>query len=169
MVRALLAIFALAFLSSAETAEKKPPLTDGKTDNWQKSKECAAQAEKVMADRDRRLAAFGGPGSGADEWENHYSRKYDRCFISAYYFISSKKPYVKGSPSFSTLLIDAFERSTVARSAGILRPEFACGDAEKPAECEQAVRSLNKRVCQINDKEADCEKAASFISEHMKD
>jgi hypothetical protein len=71
-----------------------------KADTWQKSKECAAQAEKVVADWDRDNAARGFPKT---IWTNHYSPKFNRCFIE-----------VHDAATPRSSLTDAFERSTVA-------------------------------------------------------
>src|ERR1700736_2141086 len=69
--------------------------TKATTDNWQKMKDCAAEAEKAIAERDRRSLSFGGHGS--DEWSNHYSPKYNRCFVKVGYLVAAKDS-VKGGP-----------------------------------------------------------------------
>jgi hypothetical protein len=131
-------------LSFGQTTTKKVPAAPAKSDNWQKSKECANQAEKVMADNDRRASAMGLPGSAG--WTNHYSPKYDRCFVSAEY-INKDGGVGKDGPMFSTSLIDAFERSFLATSASV-------GPAEG--------------FCQIDHKPVACAKAETFIADRMK-
>jgi hypothetical protein len=123
------------------TIKKTAPPT-AKPDTWQKSKECAAQAEKVMAERERRMSAKGSLGDM--DWENHYSPKYNKCFISATYFNSKGG---KDLPAFTNTLVDAFERSTLAQSA-------SAGQTDG--------------FCKIDDKATDCAQAEKFISEHMK-
>lgn len=54
--------------AAKKAAPGRPP---EKPDTWQRSKECATQAEKMMADRDLRLPAFGV--NRAASWTNHYS------------------------------------------------------------------------------------------------
>jgi hypothetical protein len=68
-------------------------------------------------------------------WTDHYSQKYDRCFV--------KTVEVYGNVSIASLLLDAFERSTLAESNGAF--------------------------CQIDARSTDCGKVGDFISEHMKD
>jgi hypothetical protein len=131
-------ILVAAVLSFGQTTTKKATSATTKSDNWQRSKECASQAEKVMRDK---------PGA----WANHYSPKYERCFIRV-------TESVPGDDKVSTLykydLIDAFERTllaTLTLGGGPGRqhidPDFSC---------------------QIDDQPVACAKASSFISEHMK-
>ena len=139
-MKAVLTIFvAAAALSFGQTNTKKAPQPAAHPDAWQKSKECAAQAEKVMAEWRLRAPAL-------TDWHNHYSRKYDRCFIEAFFFFPDGGPG-KAIPALSNGLMDAFERSILADSASV-------GPADG--------------FCHIDEKPADCAKAASFISEHMK-
>jgi hypothetical protein len=167
-------IIAAAALSFGQTTSKKEtqPTTKkaaaaapvaAKSDTWQKSKECAAQAEKVMADRDVRAVAAGG--NRADGWSNHYSLKYNRCFVSAIYFA---KTVTKGGPLTSRNLIDAFERSSLANTAVGVAPEIACREEEKLAECVETARLLWKYACTIDEETTDCLKAKQFIEEHMR-
>jgi hypothetical protein len=125
-------------------------------------KECAAQAEKVMTDRDLRTIASGGTRA---DWTNHYSPKYKRCFVSAYYF--SNEP-IKGGPQTYTILIDAFERSNLASTASGVEAETACRGQEKPADCEATAHKLWGIACKIEDEPTDCAKAKQFIEGHMK-
>lgn len=71
-------------------------------------------------------------------------------------------------PLTTTRLIDAFERSTVASTAIGLRPEIACRDQEKPAECEETARSVWQQACSIEEEPTDCAKAKQFIEDHMR-
>ena len=132
---------AVAVLSIGQTVTPKKNIpAPAKSDTWQRSKECASQAEKIMTELGRR-------GDGPTHWENHYSPKYDRCFVSANYMLHVKDGGGKDAPMFSTQLIDAFERSVLANSAA-----FGPTDG----------------LCDIDDKPTTCAKAATFISEHMK-
>lgn len=136
-VSAIVALALATMALSGQTIAKKdsPP----KTDTWQRSKECAAQAEKVMTDK---------PGS----WENHYSPKYNRCFVST----STRTPGERAGKDFPETvveLIDAFERTALAQWVS------AYPQSEGP---------LNALSCHIGYEPAACAKAISFISEHMK-
>ena len=144
MKRVSIILVAVAAVSFGQTATKKAAPMPPKSDAWQKSKECANQAEKVMADNDRRATAMGLPGSAG--WTNHYSPKYDKCFVSAEY-VNKDGGIGKNGPMFTTSLIDAFERSFLATSASV-------GPTEG--------------LCQIDHKPVACAKAEDFIAERMK-
>jgi hypothetical protein len=70
-----------------------------KTDDWQRMKECAEQAARLM-----KQSAPAQPGY-EDSWSNHYSPKYGRCYV-----LSESKS--KGSAWLH--MGDAFEGSTIA-------------------------------------------------------
>jgi hypothetical protein len=145
MVFRMVIAMAVCAVSSIGQATKKEPPVQGKADMWQRSKECAMQSEKLMADDDRRAVASGV--GIATHWENHYSPKYNRCFVSASYMTSAKDGGGKTVPMFQTQLSDAFERSVLANSAAV---------------------GPTNGFCHIEDRQADCDKVAIFISEHMK-
>jgi hypothetical protein len=148
-----------------KSAEQKQT-SKSKPDNWQKMKDCAAQAEKAMEERNRRSVSFGGHGS--DGWSNHYSPKYNRCFLKAEYMLVAAKDAVKGGPSFYAYLIDAFEQVDLASSATGPSARFLCRDEEDPKECEGRAAILWNSACKIDGEEIDCAKAKQFIDEHMK-
>ncbi|MGA2143886.1 MAG: hypothetical protein ABSH49_02860 [Bryobacteraceae bacterium] len=148
---------------------KKATAPDATPDTWERSKECAAQAEKVVAERNRRSASFGA--HGLDWWSNHYSPKYSRCFVKAE-FIVGEKDSTKGGPLIWTYLIDAFENSDVASWAVGVIPSagYTCRQDDKPEECrDKTIAALAwGDACKIEDEPADCAKAEQFIKEHMK-
>lgn len=122
----------------AQTPAKKTPSKHTKPDTWKKSKECADQAEKVITDWDD-TAVF---------WRNHYSPKYNQCFL-----LISRQIELKDwiGPVLTDTLYDAFERLTLATSiASPVPPQVAA-------------------LCSTDDDaKADCKTAADFITEHMK-
>jgi hypothetical protein len=147
-MKAVCMILAAAVISVGQSADKKTTAaiaakataTPGKPNTWERSKECALQAEKVMKDR-----------GTIQSWENHYSPKYSRCFIS----VLNRAPgdgAGKVYPLLRNDLLDAFERTTLATWSS----EFS----EKRAD--------DLVACQVDHQPADCAKAARFISEHMK-
>ena len=86
-------ILAAAVLSFGQTTDKKTVAPSTKKtgspaanllDTWQRTKECAAQAEKIAAGWPQRI------GATPDDWHNHYSPKYDRCFVTLYFTQLSK-------------------------------------------------------------------------------
>jgi hypothetical protein len=95
-------ILAAAVLSSG-TSCQKAPAPSAKLDTWERSKECTAQAEKLVAEYDRDGLARGFPKT---VWTNHYSPKYNRCFVQI--FGSDAKQ------GRTVALQDAFERTPVA-------------------------------------------------------
>jgi len=156
-------VFAISISMSAQPTPKKSTSSSAKPDTWQRSKECAAQAEKTLAERNARSVSFGG--RGADWWSNHYSPKYNRCFVRFDYIVDVKNG-VKGGPSTSSYLVDAFERTDVAESSGGVSASFLCRNEDNPAECEKIAALA--WVCSTEGRDTDCKTAKDFISEHMK-
>ena len=172
-------IFIAAMFSLAQTSVKKgsPPaqmLDPSKPDTWEKMRECAAQAEKVR------------PGEAAENsgiYTNHYSPKYDRCYVRITWVIK-KGEKVLGQ---RIRLLDAFEHDTMAlsfvpsskynrRYVGITRIIKKGGEV-----LWQGMQLLDafeydtsfvpspkaSKVCLVLDHVVDCSEARDFISEHM--
>jgi hypothetical protein len=99
-----------AVLAFAQSAPKKATPPSAKADTWQKSKECAQQAEKLMAEWHRPSEERPGKSGISPFSENHYSPKYNRCFIKYTHEIK-----VKDQPGtvFEHILYDAFEKTTL--------------------------------------------------------
>jgi hypothetical protein len=153
-MKAVLIIFiATTLLSSCRPTEKAASLapkatSELNTDNWQRSKECAAQAEKLMTEWHNLTDAPPKDGGIAPSWTDHYSPKYNRCFIKYTHTINEGWT---SSMVLEDMLIDAFERSTLAKSFPLAAP------------------AQIKLFCSTDDDpKADCEKAKNFISDHMK-
>jgi hypothetical protein len=193
------AIVAVAVLSWGQTTDRnatapsttKAAAPAARPDTWQRSKECAAQAEKIVAEWPQRT------GTTPADWHNHYSPKYDNCFVTIYFSQLAKDE--KTFPSiFSTVLFDAFERSApIASACTLLRGNSDCAEqiakimrdglsegaskalngksfGEATAAEQEAVRKVVGDVgagatwCSIDGQPVVCAKAASFILEHMK-
>lgn len=137
-IRRLCLCTVFASLSLAQAPPKKTSSAQTKPDTWQKSKECAVQAEKVV-EAFRTAATV--------EWQNHYSPKYERCFLKVSYMYRPSDGGGKDVPMFSYQLIDAFERSRLANSASV---------------------GPTGGICNIDEKPVDCAKAEAFIAEHLK-
>jgi hypothetical protein len=138
MLEGMLKRATLLLLTAAALAlgQKTQSENDHKPDTWQKMKDCATQAEKV------------GPGeAGANKgsYNNHYSPKYDRCFVRITWIIRGPGEQVSGE---GIRLFDAFEHSTVAISY-----------VTSPA---------SKISCFVDDRSVDCSEARDFISDHMR-
>jgi hypothetical protein len=106
-------------------------------------------AEKVMAN----LKSTSGPFAPVSvlNWENHYSPKYEKCFVSETHMIAGKDNVVQVG---MTELRDAFERSVLASSAVSLS-----GTSGEEVAME---------LCRIDHERVDCGRARQFIDEHMK-
>jgi hypothetical protein len=146
----------------ASRPEQKQTSKGAAPDNWGKMKDCAEQAVKAMAERDRRNIALGVHGS--DGWSDHYSAKYNRCFVKAEYLAASKD--VKNGPFLITVLIDAFELANLATAKSGTSPELSCRNEQDPKACERAAAPLWS--CEIEGENSECMKARQFIDEHMK-
>ena len=134
-----------------------------KSDIWERSKECAAQAEKVVQERNSRSIANGG--HGVDDWSDHYSLKFNRCYVKFDFFVVVKEP-PKGIPLTMSYLLDAFERSNIAVYSDGIRPEVACRSENDAEACER--RALPWWTCTVQEKTVACEDAKRFMDEHMK-
>ncbi len=149
---------------SAKSAEQRQTskLTG---DNWEKMKDCAAQAEKAIAEINRRRVSAGLHGVG--DWIDRYSPKYNRCFLKIQSLFESTAPPIKGAPFYYTSLIDAFEQAPVAGStSGLESPQEACRNEADQKECER--RAEYAWNCNIEGEKSDCSKATQFIDKHMK-
>ena len=93
-------------------------------------------------------------------WNNHYSPKYNKCFVSVLFVKSSYPSTSTGGVISTTSLFDAFERS----------PPLAYSyERTCLAACTEEIENLVKLLpCSIDGKTVDCEKAKDFISERMK-
>jgi hypothetical protein len=92
----------LAVALCAQPPTNKKPSPETKSETWERSKECAAQSEKLVSEYDKDGQARGFPKT---VWQNHYSPKYNRCFLKIFSTPVSRRMMT---------LQDPFERSTVA-------------------------------------------------------
>lgn len=135
-------LWALAALSLLAQTTPKNLVTKPNSDTWERSKECASQAEKVMADHKDLPNTL-------TTWENHYSPKYKRCFLAVLDSYVLLDGHGKDFATYHWRLLDAFERSLVAMTAWDGPP-------------------LPADACTAEGESLDCQKVRSFIQEHMK-
>jgi hypothetical protein len=128
-------LVAVAVPSFGQTSARK---ATAPSDTWQRSKECASQAEKL---KDSYVHNAG--------WTNHYSPKYEKCFALYVFMTSVKDEDSKDHVLVSKNLIDAFEQSDVASADTSSPPGYLA-------------------KCSIGHNWQDCEKVIQFIDEHMK-
>jgi len=72
-----------------------------KGNDWKRMKECAEQADRFIKQPDPLRNQLGG-------WENHYSPKYNRCYVAITYLNAEAKKNPKLPLTFD-VLYDAFE------------------------------------------------------------
>jgi hypothetical protein len=104
----------------APTGEKSASADSGGKNHWLRMKECADQAER-MAKRERWASGVTRLGSGTVDddfilknWINHYSEKYDRCYIEIFW---TPTPKAADLPNFYRQIYDAFEGNEVSSCA----------------------------------------------------
>ena len=132
----LTAVVAIVTPLTGQTSAKK---TTVNPDTWERSKECAAKAEKVMADKkenDQRARDTDPTDVRDHQWISHYSPKYDKCFLR------DSRTHFEDKYLVSTIeLMDAFERRVLASRRAI-------GD---------------KVLCRIGSDVVDCDSWTQFI------
>ena len=90
-------------------------------DNWQRTKDCTAQAEKFARDQKGELI------------QDHYSPKYERCYVELAYFEPRDDARYE--------LLDPFEHDSLAAMWLHPRPD------EKKAPCRVSDGSTNSTNC----------------------
>jgi hypothetical protein len=122
----MLAVFSLAPLLAQSPPEPKA--------DWERTKACAAQAEKTAQRRKVRLV------------ENHYSPKYERCFLLA-------EAEVSGGKVSIGMLIDAFEGADLASIVTHLDPqENKTGEVLQTCELRSGGRPCKEVRAYIDDR-----------------
>jgi hypothetical protein len=139
----LLLALIVASVCAQTPKEQSATPSHQESDTWERSRECATQADKVMADKkqeDQRAQEADPSDTRSHEWINHYSPKFDKCFIRDRQIHFEDKYLVD-----TVELIDAFERS-------ILASRRASGSALS---------------CQIRGGTAGCDSWNQFVIDHM--
>jgi hypothetical protein len=130
--------------SIGQEAPSNPPIerdanatafSESKQDDWQRRKDCAVQADRVMKDTgltgDRNVIG----------WENHYNPKYARCFV----LVDYREPdadKIPGVPSLYSELYDAFERRLLSTCQDELDKNTFC-----TVQSEGSLAAVDCRVC----------------------
>lgn len=118
---------------------------------WDRSRQCTAQAEKVA----KPLETLHTPDVIFMGWENHYSPKYERCFVHVSYQNPKAlaDPHL-GLPVFYDELSDAFENRMLATA-----PTITVGVPNTSIIC-----SITDGATQVS---FDCAAARAYIDERM--
>ncbi|HEY6345102.1 MAG TPA: hypothetical protein VIY49_26695 [Bryobacteraceae bacterium] len=137
-VLGLLCAAICAVLSFGQTATTKVGPTP-KVDVWERSKDCWEQAQKMMVSR-----WPAGSTQAPTNWSNHYSARYDKCFVTTYDAVPSKDE--KAFPTLYTkMLFDAFERSgPLARACSTAHAD--CVTEIKKVEGEEGLDEISRNL-----------------------
>ncbi len=120
--------------------------------NWQRMKECADQADRVT----RRYGWVEGQADSVSQhgvmgWENHYSAKYERCYLVANFMIQEADAKNQ-LPLLYLLMYDAFETRIVAQCS-----DMTTGNAAAFCEVSQPGEQSSR----------DCPVCRRFFKERM--
>jgi hypothetical protein len=113
--------------------------TTFQTEAWKRMTECSAQTERLAAKEEWR------GNSEVIGWENHYSPKYERCYVRI------QKQFALQPESSFYELYDAFETKFLILCGNSANAELVCRGSVEPARAEDC----SKAVCQ------------QYIDEHM--
>ena len=133
---------------SNERAQSPTIQEQPKKDNWQRMKECAEQAERMIRSQGIVVGKQKGD-STITGYEDHYSQKYERCFMT-----TSTINYAAGTPGNPTLVItttdlyDAFEGKLLATSANATAWEdcYIEGIRGSISHCDEADAFIKDRM-----------------------
>lgn len=155
----LLVIVGAACEKSAETTEAAAAdvtvsQAPAAVDVWERSRQCAADAER-LASRLQREAAQYDRGPKVIEWNNHYNRKESRCYVVIVNYNSTAKG---SAPLYHRELYDAVEGVRLGGHTGARLSD----DVERGVWCFVA-DPKNPRATVS----AECSAAERFIAEQM--
>ena len=134
--------------AKAVTPEMKTqptPEDRAEKDTWDRSRQCAEQAERFV----KRLIEEGRGGPfKVMGWFNHYSPKFQKCYVRVSYYNALAKSD-KEQPLLPFGLYDAFENREIAFCSGTPSPlcQFLGDDgSEIPGDCAGCQRFVNERI-----------------------
>jgi hypothetical protein len=137
--------------SAAKSEPPKPAMErPASTELWERSRQCSEQAEKVV----KRVEAVRGPHIAVvASWENHYSVKFQRCYVHITYQ-NRKAAKSLGIPLFYDELGDAFENRVLATGSSMMiatgRSAAFCsindGTPNVPGDCDAARAYIDERI-----------------------
>jgi hypothetical protein len=127
--------------------ESKPLVRE--KDSWQRTKDCAEQTERFA----KAKGWFEGKTKGETtiiSWENHYSAKYQGCYVKINYWVNSRDLKL---PSHYYEFWDAFEGKFLSR----------CNDAQQ--------RQASGILCTVQSREdsenVNCGMCRDFVRDRM--
>jgi hypothetical protein len=121
-----------------------------KTDDWQRIKECAQQAERFVKDWEKVPKGMEEQAKSVQllGWQNHYSPKYGRCYIQLSIHTDSKM--ASNVPEIHEEMFDAFEGRSLAS-------------------CTSPLMKNAHLMCFVSDRNigGDCNACRQYIDDHM--
>lgn len=130
-------VLMLGFVTIGNAQEKKS------VNNWQKMMECANRVDYWLSRNETKMPHYLFLGT-----ENHYSPKYNKCFIRLSYMHDGTG--LDTFPMFIEFMHDAFEGtslagwSTSSNAANVA--EGYCAIKNKPIPCRQAKQFINEHM-----------------------
>lgn len=110
--------------NKAQQISQKATPEPRQTDNWERARECAAQADR-LAKRESWVKGGTKLHFTTEDWSNHYSPKYQRCYVWVTYseLIEEKHQEKIGPGNVFVFdeLWDAFEQRMLGRCTGDTR------------------------------------------------
>ncbi len=153
----IVAIVAIPVYAQQSATQGQNPLRP-KQDNWQRMKECADQVTRIS----KRAGMRTGQGEeiGVLGIENHYSQKYERCYVRVSYVDHDWKKADKVTPLMFYDLWDAFEEKLLS----------VCTDFKvEPIEIPGHGRTFNFCTITIQGEQqsTDCTVCQRFVRDRM--
>lgn len=98
-------------------AQTRAPVEISSSTSWDRMRQCSEQVDHV-ASREGWLQGR-APGGRVSEWSNHYSQRFQRCYVQLEYVNDAAKTD-KDLPPLTYSLFDPFENRNVAICTDIL-------------------------------------------------
>lgn len=133
---------------SNERAQSATIQEQPKKDNWQRMKECAEQAERMIKSQGIVFGKRDGDFTKTG-YEDHYSQKYERCFMTISTMNSAAGTPGHTEPAFTTDLYDAFEGKHLATSGYTIELWAGCyieGMPKSNSNCLEAGAFIDDRM-----------------------
>ena len=122
------------------------PAETGKGNNWNRMMQCATRADQWTAS----IGLAEGQRKGNVEtlgWENHYSPKYERCYLLVSYVSRGGKAEPPGDTISYKELWDAFERKLLATCAAQIGASGFCSiEGQKSFDCAACRQFIDDRM-----------------------
>lgn len=118
-----------------------------KTNNWDRMRQCTAQADQFTAAAGLVEGQQNG-GTVTTGWTNHYSPKYEHCYLLVSYVHKGGKAKPPGEPISHNELWDVFERKLLSTCAGAQfgTNAYCSIDGQKGFDCAACQEFIDDRM-----------------------